>query len=247
MTQPFGIGFVDGPGVVPRTFAWSGEPSGDRMRWFADGLRSVMLDQGYTEVEQAGSRRGCRAALRRPGGGRGRIGARTRRPSSSRWPSCRRHPTTSLRDGLSAARAGAGQPVRDGEPDWRRLRRRLRHPRARHVRRRHERRRRPVLLQDGVLARRATRDVAPGDRQRVHSRPARRALRGRRITRQITRAGERLGALDLLPAAFPIEEILSARGSAARQAALRHRRAELRQRQCASQRRGPASRSRSTG
>ncbi len=54
MTQPFGIGLVDGPGVVPRTFAWSGEPSGDRMRWFAGGLRSAMLDQGYTEVEQAG-------------------------------------------------------------------------------------------------------------------------------------------------------------------------------------------------
>ena len=34
---------------------------------------------------------------------------------------------------------------------------------------------------------------------------------GDEITRQITRAGERLGALDLLPAAFPIEEILSAR------------------------------------
>ena len=31
------------------------------------------------------------------------------------------------------------------------------------------------------------------------------------ITRQITRAGERLAALDLLPAAFPIEEILSPR------------------------------------
>jgi ribulose-5-phosphate 4-epimerase/fuculose-1-phosphate aldolase len=38
------------------------------------------------------------------------------------------------------------------------------------------------------------------------------ALRaGDDITRQITRAGERLAALDLLPAAFPIEEILSDR------------------------------------
>ncbi len=34
---------------------------------------------------------------------------------------------------------------------------------------------------------------------------------GDEVTRQITRAGERLGALDLLPAAFPIEEILSDR------------------------------------
>jgi len=38
------------------------------------------------------------------------------------------------------------------------------------------------------------------------------ALRaGDDITRQITRAGQRLAALDLLPAAFPIEEILSDR------------------------------------
>jgi hypothetical protein len=34
---------------------------------------------------------------------------------------------------------------------------------------------------------------------------------GDEITRQITRAGQRLAALDLLPAAFPIEEILSDR------------------------------------
>ena len=53
-TKPFGIGLVDGPGVVPRTFAWSGTATGDRMRWFADGLRTAMLDQGYTEVAQAG-------------------------------------------------------------------------------------------------------------------------------------------------------------------------------------------------
>jgi ribulose-5-phosphate 4-epimerase/fuculose-1-phosphate aldolase len=34
---------------------------------------------------------------------------------------------------------------------------------------------------------------------------------GNDVTRQITRAGQRLAALDLLPAAFPIEEILSDR------------------------------------
>ena len=40
MSQTAGIGVVDGRVVVPRTFAWSGEPQGDRMRWFADGLRA---------------------------------------------------------------------------------------------------------------------------------------------------------------------------------------------------------------
>ena len=50
---------------MPRTFAWSGEPHGERLRWFAAGLRAVMLDQGYTEVEHPGPRRRGRAALPR--------------------------------------------------------------------------------------------------------------------------------------------------------------------------------------
>ena len=54
MSQTAGIGVVDRRVVVPRTFAWSGEPQGDRLRWFAAGLREVMLDQGYTEVETPG-------------------------------------------------------------------------------------------------------------------------------------------------------------------------------------------------
>src|SRR4051794_25808491 len=40
--------------VAPRTFAWSGSARGRRMRWFASGLRSAMLDQGYTEVGSPG-------------------------------------------------------------------------------------------------------------------------------------------------------------------------------------------------
>ena len=54
MTQTAGIGVVDRRAVVPRTFAWSGEPQGERLRWFAAGLRGVMLDQGYTEVDTPG-------------------------------------------------------------------------------------------------------------------------------------------------------------------------------------------------
>ncbi len=44
MSQTGGIGVVDRRAVVPRTFAWSGEPQGERLRWFATGLREVMLD-----------------------------------------------------------------------------------------------------------------------------------------------------------------------------------------------------------
>src|SRR5450755_3554175 len=54
MSQTAGIGVADRGRVVPRTFAWNGEPAGERLRWFADGLRRVMLEQGYTEVDTPG-------------------------------------------------------------------------------------------------------------------------------------------------------------------------------------------------
>jgi serine/threonine-protein kinase len=38
MSQIAGIGVVDRRVVVPRTFAWSGAPQGDRLRWFAEGI-----------------------------------------------------------------------------------------------------------------------------------------------------------------------------------------------------------------
>ena len=115
MTQPFGIGLVDGPGVVPRTFAWSGEPSGDRMRWFAGGLRAAMLDQGYTEVEQAGPEVAVVLHFVDPAGGaavpaqeRADVRRRARRAAGP----ARRRPSNRL----PAARARAGEPVRDAEP-----------------------------------------------------------------------------------------------------------------------------------
>ncbi len=54
MSQTAGIGIADRGGVVPRTFAWSGEATGERLRWLADGLRTVMLELGYTEVDEPG-------------------------------------------------------------------------------------------------------------------------------------------------------------------------------------------------
>ena len=143
------------------------------------GLRSAMLDQGYTEVEQAGPEVAVvlhfvdpDAARPVPAQERAHLRGRARRAAVA---TRRRAPHR-----LPAARAGVGEPVHHVEPRRRRLRRRLRHARAGHVRRRHQRRRRRVLLQDGVLPRRAARDVAAGDRERVHRRPAARAVRRRR-------------------------------------------------------------------
>jgi hypothetical protein len=54
MSLTAGIGVADRGGVVPRTFAWSGSPLGERLRWFADGLRAVMLAEGYIEIDTPG-------------------------------------------------------------------------------------------------------------------------------------------------------------------------------------------------
>jgi ribulose-5-phosphate 4-epimerase/fuculose-1-phosphate aldolase len=210
MTKPFGIGFIDGPGVVPRTFAWSGEPSGDRMRWFADGLRSAMLDQGYAEVEQAGPEVAVvlhfvDAAAARP----------YRRKNAPTFvvvlAELAAPPDDVLRTGYPLLVRGLANlcvmlsPGRDGfVADF-------------------------VTLEQGTYAV----DTSTGDDEfffktvfsRVEPLATSRLVigneftpdlppelcEGDEITRQITRAGERLGALDLLPAAFPIEEILSAR------------------------------------
>ena len=54
MSQTAGIGVADRGGVVPRTFAWSGEPAGERLRWFADGLRRVDARPGLHRGRRAG-------------------------------------------------------------------------------------------------------------------------------------------------------------------------------------------------
>ena len=113
---------------------------------------------------------------------------------------------------LPAARARAGEPVRDGEPVGRRFDRRSSSPSSRaptpstpapattqyffkSVFSRVE----PLASSRLVIGNEFTADLPDALRD------------GDDITRQITRAGERLAALDLLPAAFPIEEILSDR------------------------------------
>ena len=212
MSQTAGIGVVDRRVVVPRTFAWSGEPQGDRLRWFAAGLRAAMLDQGYTEVDTPGPDVAVVLHFVDPSCARSRTGARTRPRSWSRWPSSTRRPTDMLRTGYPLLVRGLANLCVMVSPSGPRLDRTVRDPRAGHVRDRHRHRRRPVLLQERVLAGRAAGVVAAGDRQRVHrpTCPTRCATATTSPARSPGPA-QRLAALDLLPAAFPIEEILSDR------------------------------------
>jgi ribulose-5-phosphate 4-epimerase/fuculose-1-phosphate aldolase len=209
-TKPFGIGLVDGPGVVPRTFAWSGTATGDRMRWFADGLRTAMLDQGYTEVAQAGPEVAVVLHFLDPDAARPyrRKNAPTFVVALAELPTS---PDDILRTGYPLLVRGLANLCVMVSPD----------PEGSiaHF----------VTLEQGTYSV----DTGAGDDQfffktvfsRVEPLATSRLVIGNEftpdlppelcegddITRQITRAGERLAALDLLPAAFPIEEILSAR------------------------------------
>lgn len=210
MIQTAGIGVVDRRAVVPRTFAWSGEPRGKRLRWFVAGLREVMLDQGYIEVDAPGPDVAVVLHFVDPDAAR---------------PYRRKHaptfvvalaeldatPTDMLRTGYPLLVRGLANlcvmvsPSDEGSIAQ------------------------FVTLEQGTYAI----DTGIDDDQyffksvfsRVEPLASSRLVIGNEftddlpesvragddITRQITRAGQRLAALDLLPAAFPIEEILSDR------------------------------------
>jgi len=51
---PQSIGLTDRSTVRDRTFAWNGEPPSTRMAWFVDGLRGVMVARGYEELTAPG-------------------------------------------------------------------------------------------------------------------------------------------------------------------------------------------------
>jgi ribulose-5-phosphate 4-epimerase/fuculose-1-phosphate aldolase len=208
--EPFGIGLVDGVGVVPRTFAWSGHPGGERMRWFADGLRTAMLDQGYTEVGQAGPEVAVVLHFLDPDAARPyrRKNAPTFVVALAELPTT---PSDVLRTGYPLLVRGLANLCvmvsADPEGSIAQF----------------------VTLEQGTYAI----DTGQGDDQfffktvfsRIEPLATSRLVIGNefkpdlpkevwdgdQVTRQITRAGERLSALDLLPAAFPIEEILSPR------------------------------------
>jgi ribulose-5-phosphate 4-epimerase/fuculose-1-phosphate aldolase len=210
MSHTAGIGVVDHRVVVPRTFAWSGEPKGERLRWFAAGLREVMLDQGYTEVDAPGPDVAVVLHFLDPEAARPyrRKNAPTFVVALAELDA---PPTDILRTGYPLLVRGLANLCVMVSPSG------------------------PgsiaqfVTLEQGTYAI----DTGTDDDQfffksvfsRVEPLASSRlvignefttdlpdALRdGDDVTRQITRAGGRLAALDLLPAAFPIEEILSER------------------------------------
>ena len=204
-----GVGAM-GAGVVPRTFAWSGEAQGERMRWFAEGLRSAMLDQGYTEMAAPGPEVAVVLHFLDPEAARPyrRKAAPTFVVALAELPEA---PVDLLRTGypllvrglanlcimVSPAPAGSianfvtleqGTYSQDtslgSDADF-----------FKTVFARVE----PLATSRLVIGNDFVPDLPPE------------LWEGDDITRQITRAGERLDALDLLPAAFPIEEILSDR------------------------------------
>jgi ribulose-5-phosphate 4-epimerase/fuculose-1-phosphate aldolase len=210
MSQTAGIGVVDRRVVVPRTFAWSGEPQGERLRWFAAGLREVMLDQGYTEVDAPGPEVAVVLHFVDPDAARPyrRKNAPTFVVALAELDA---PPSDMLRTGYPLLVRGLANLCVMVSPSGTGSIAQF------------------VTLEQGTYAI----DTGTDDDQfffksvfsRVEPLASSRlvignefttdlpdALRdGDDVTRQITRAGQRLAALDLLPAAFPIEEILSAR------------------------------------
>ncbi len=204
-------GVADRGRVVDHTFARNGEPESPRLAWFVDGLARAMRDEGYAQLDTPGpqvqvvlhlldtenpqalpaqnapdvrrrARLPPRDAHRPPAH---RVPVPRARPRQPRGPAERRRPTVRSRRFVTLEQ-GTYRVDHQGDDDKFFA---------------------AVLERVEPLA-----HLAARDRQRVPPRPARRRCGPATTqTEQITRAGERLGALDLLPAAFPIEEILSER------------------------------------
>jgi ribulose-5-phosphate 4-epimerase/fuculose-1-phosphate aldolase len=210
MTHTAGIGVVDRRAVIPRTFAWSGEPRGERLRWFAAGLREVMLDQGYTEVDTPGPDVAVVLHFVDPDAAKPyrRKNAPTFVVALAELDA---PPSDMLRTGYPLLVRGLANLCVMVSPSGSGSIAQF------------------VTLEQGTYAI----DTGADDDQfffksvfsRVEPLASSRLVIGNEftddlpesvragddITRQITRAGQRLAALDLLPAAFPIEEILSDR------------------------------------
>jgi hypothetical protein len=204
------IAVADGSGVIPRTFAWSGNVAGERMRWLTEGLRGVMLEQGYTEVAEPGPEVA--------------VVLHVLDPANARPYRRKNAPTFVV--ALADLDAPPGDVLRTGYPLLVRglanlcvMLSPIANGSAAHF----------VTLEQGTYAIEST---GGGDElffksvfSRVEPLASSRLVIGNEFTsdldpslwngdettQQITRAGERLDALDLLPAAFPIEEILSDR------------------------------------
>ena len=210
MSQIAGIGVVDRRVVMPRTFAWSGEPQGERLRWFAAGLRTAMLDQGYTEIDQPGPDVAVVLHFVDPDAAKP-----YRRKNAPTFvvvlAELETPPADILRTGYPLLVRGLANLCVMVSPSGSGSIAQF------------------VTLEQGTYAI----DTGGDDDQfffksvfsRVEPLASSRLVIGNKFTtdlpdalregddttRQITRAGQRLAALDLLPAAFPIEEILSDR------------------------------------
>jgi ribulose-5-phosphate 4-epimerase/fuculose-1-phosphate aldolase len=210
MSQTAGIATALGSGVVPRTFAWSGAPEGERLRWFAAGLREVMLRHGYTEVAAPGPEVAVVLHFVDPDAARPyrRKNAPTFVVALAEFEET---PADVLRTGYPLLVRGLANLCVMLSPDDSGSIAQF------------------VTLEQGTYAV----DSGTGDDEsffknvfgRVEPLASSRLVianefvpdlppsvwQGDDVTLQITRAGQRLAALDLLPAAFPIEEILSPR------------------------------------
>jgi Class II Aldolase and Adducin N-terminal domain len=202
-----GIGLARA-GVDPRSFALHGDGATPRVRWFVDGLRRLMLERGYHELPEAGPE--VQVVLNRIDAERPRPYRRKSAPTFVvAVADVGEPPDDVLRAGYPLlVRALANLAVMvsdDGAP-------------AAHF----------VTLEQGRYFVRHTGDddeFFAGVFERMEPLASSRLVianefrtdlseelwDGDEHTRQIRRAGERLDALDLLPAAFPIEEILSER------------------------------------
>ena len=195
--------------VVDRTFARNGAPTPPRLAWFVDGLARAMRDRGYTEVGEPGPT--VQVVLHALDTDEPRPYRRKNAPTFVvALGYVPEPPTDLLRTGyplLVRGLANLAVLVSDG-PDG---------PVASFV----------TLEQGTYRVDHATDDdeFFTAVLERVEPLATSRLVianeflpdlpeslwSGDDQTAQITRAGERLGALDLLPAAFPIEEILSER------------------------------------
>ncbi|HEY3096554.1 MAG TPA: class II aldolase/adducin family protein [Acidimicrobiia bacterium] len=206
-TETAGIGLAQAS-VDPRSFALYGEGDTPRMRWFVEGLRRLMLERGYHELPDPGPE--VQVVLNRVDAEKPRPYRRKSAPTFVvAVADVGEAPDDVLRTGYPLlVRALANLAVMvsdDGSP-------------SAHF----------VTLEQGRYFVRHTGDddtffadvferMEPLASSRlVIANEFRTDLPeelwgGDENTRQIRRAGEHLDALDLLPAAFPIEEILSER------------------------------------
>ncbi len=211
MSQTTAIGVVTASSVVPRTFAWSGEPTGTRSRWLAEGLRTALLEHGYTEVDTPGPEVAVVLHFVDPEAARPyrRKNAPTFVVALAEFPST---PADMLRTGYPLLVRGLANLCVMVSPDGERG------AVAQFV-----------TLEQGTytLGTNGNDDATffKGVFARVEPLASSRLVIGNEftddlapelwdgddITAQITRAGQQLDALDLLPAAFPIEEILAPR------------------------------------